>query len=57
MPAAVLSAAACLERRNLDEVEVIEQADPHDAGQKVKPSRENRYEFHVLFLPVTSACF
>jgi hypothetical protein len=46
-----------LERGNLDEIEVVEQADPHDAGQKVKPSRDNRYEFHILLPPVTSGRF
>ena len=31
------------ERRDLCDVDVVEQADPHDAGQDVKPAREREF--------------
>ena len=38
----------CLERWNLHEIEVVKQADPHDAGHEMQPSCQCRYEFHSV---------
>ena len=35
-----------LQRGDLHEVEVVQQADPHDAGHEVHPSCDRRDEFH-----------
>ena len=39
------------QRRDLHEIEVVEQADPHDAGQEVQPPCKCGYQIHLRYLP------